>query len=199
MIKFVYFKKFSKNQNSTIHQLARALLLVAYLQNMLLYFKRFYPNLRPTSFSATMSKNIKSFLVLLLWVQCLNGVCQTTDSSANYPLQGKWDVLSKVEVQKADGKLIDQDEELYKANEKFFDFSEIGSVTISQGFGKHTEKLPVLLKGNNLYIGKFKKEKIPYLIRYQGDVTKLAKTESRTKKGKTILKTEQVVLQKSKL
>ena len=145
-----------------------------------------------------MSKNIKSYLILLLLIQCLTGACQSPDSTVNFPLKGKWDVLSKVEVEKSDGKVIDQDEEVYKPNEKFFEFTENNTVIISQGFGKHSEKLPVRLEGNNLYIGKFKKEKTPYLIRYQGDVVKLAKTESKTKKGRTILKTEQVVLRKSK-
>ena len=55
------------------------------------------------------------------------------------------------------------------------------------------------MQGNNLYIGNSKKHKIPYLIRYQGEVIKLAKTEKRTKKGKVIMKTEQVVLQRSKV
>ena len=67
----------------------------------------------------TMSKNIKSYLILLLLIQCLTGACQSPDSTVNFPLKGKWDVLSKVEVEKSDGKVIDQDEEVYKSNESF--------------------------------------------------------------------------------
>ena len=52
-------------------------------------------------------------------IQCLTGACQSPDSTVNFPLKGKWDVLSKVEVEKSDGKVIDQDEEVYKSNESF--------------------------------------------------------------------------------
>ena len=119
--------------------------------------------------------------------------CQTGLDSL---LRGSWNVVSKVEIVKSGGQLIDQKKELYKQDEKFFDFEENGTVTITQDFGKDSEKLPVRLDGKNLYIGKFKKNKIPYLVRYEGNQLKLAKTEGKIKKGKTILTTEQLVLQR---
>jgi hypothetical protein len=119
--------------------------------------------------------------------------CQTGVDSL---LKGNWNVVSKVEIVKSGGQVIDQKKELYKQDEKFFDFAENGTVTITQDFGKDSEKLPVRLDGKNLYIGKFKKNKIPYLVRQEGDQLKLAKTEGKIKKGKTILRTEQLVLQR---
>jgi hypothetical protein len=119
--------------------------------------------------------------------------CQTGLDSL---LKGSWNVVSKVEIVKSGGQVIDQKKELYKQDEKFFDFAENGTVTITQDFGKDSEKLPVRLDGRNLYIGKFKKNKIPYLVRQEGDQLKLAKTEGKIKKGKTILTTEQLVLQR---
>jgi aminopeptidase N len=119
--------------------------------------------------------------------------CQTGLDSL---LRGSWNVVSKVEIVKSGGQVIDQKKELYKQDEKFFDFAENGTVTITQDFGKDSEKLPIRLDGRNLYIGKIKKNKIPYLVRQEGDQLKLAKTEGKIKKGKTILTTEQLVLQR---
>lgn len=131
---------------------------------------------------------------LMLAFSGFNAFCQTNPDSSS--LTGKWSVLSRVEVVKSEGQVIDQEKEMYKTDEKFFEFTESGTVIISQDFGKHSEKLPVRMDGRNLYIGKFRKNKIPYLVRHDGDLLKLAKTEGKIKKGKTILTTEQVVLQR---
>ncbi|MCF2446585.1 hypothetical protein L0657_21690 [Dyadobacter sp. CY345] len=143
-----------------------------------------------------MLKNTGPFFVLVLLFQSLSGICQSADSTRSFPLKGKWAVISKVEVEKSDGKVISENEEVYKPEEKFFEFAENNTVIVSQDFGKHSEKLPFQLQENNLNIGKIKKNKTPYLVRFQGDVIKLAKTEGRVKKGRKILKTEQVVLRK---
>ena len=139
---------------------------------------------------------MKFTLTLLLAFQGFIGLCQNSDSTVYATLTGKWNLLSKVKIETSEGKVINQEKEIYKQEEKSFEFIASKNIIISQDFGRHSEKLPVRIQGNNLYIGKFQKNKTPYLIRYDGGQIKLAKTETKTKKGKTIIKTEQVVLQK---
>ena len=128
--------------------------------------------------------------------QGLTSYCQTSSNSDYSSLVGVWNVLSKVEVKKSGGQIIDQEKELYKPDEKSFEFTSEGNVIITQDFGKHSEKLPAKVQGKNLFLGKFKKNKIPYLMRYEGNQLKLAKTETKIKKGQTIDQTEQIVLEK---
>jgi len=128
--------------------------------------------------------------------QGFTSYCQISNNANYSSLIGVWNVLSKVEVKKSGGQIIDQEKELYKPDEKSFEFTSDGTVIITQDFGKHSEKLPARVEGKNLFIGKFKKNKIPYLIRYEGSELKLAKTETKVKKGQTIEQTEQVVLGK---
>lgn len=137
-------------------------------------------------------KSVSTFILVLISFTSFS----QTKNGLDTLLTGKWNVLSKVEIEKSGGQVIDQKKEVYKPDEKSFEFTPNKTVIITQGFGEHSEKLPVSMQGNNLYIGKPKKNKVPYLIRYDGNQLKLAKTESKTKKGKTILKTEQVVLQR---
>ncbi|MCF0059190.1 hypothetical protein [Dyadobacter sp. CY356] len=139
---------------------------------------------------------MRLLFTLILIAQSLVAFSQTTASIGYSTLIGTWKVLSKIEIKKSDGQVIGQNQEVYKPDEKFFEFSQNSTVTISQEFGKHSEKLPVSMKGKNLYIGKIKKTKIPYLVRYDGKLLKLAKTEGKIKKGKTILETEEVILER---
>ncbi|TDE17147.1 hypothetical protein [Dyadobacter psychrotolerans] len=139
---------------------------------------------------------MKLTFTLLFIFQGFIGLCQSNDSSAYASMTGKWILLSKVKIETSDGQPLNQEKEVYKPEEKSFEFTEKGEVIIAQDFGKHSEKLPVSLKGNYLYIGKFQKNKTPYLVRYEGEQMKLAKTETKNKKGKTIVKTEQVIMQK---
>lgn len=137
---------------------------------------------------------MKHILTFILVIQSLISFSQT--SSGYLSLVGTWNVLSKIEVKKSNGQVIDQDKDLYKPNEKFFEFTKNGTVIITQEFGKHSEKLPASMQGKNLYIGKIQKNKTPYLVRYDGKKLKLVKTESKIKKGKTILETEEVILER---
>ena len=141
---------------------------------------------------------MKFTLTLLFLLKGFIVFGQIKDSTILAPLTGKWNLLSKVKIETSDGQVINQEKEIYKQDEKFFEFTENNDVIISQDFGRHSEKLPVQIQGSNLYIGKFQKNKAPYLIRYDGEQIKLAKTETKSKKGKTITKTEQVILQRPK-
>lgn len=139
---------------------------------------------------------MKPILTFFLVIQSIVSFSQTSVNSGYSSLVGTWNVLSKIEVKKSNGQVIDQEKEAYKPDEKFFEFTANGSVIITQEFGKHSEKLPATMKGRNLYIGKVQKNKTPYLVRYDGNKLKLVKTESKIKKGKTILETEEVILEK---
>lgn len=139
---------------------------------------------------------MKLILTFILVIQSVVGICQTAANSGYSSLVGNWNVLSKIKVKKSNGQVIDQEKELYKPDEKFFEFTKNGTVVITQEFGKHSEKLPSTMQGRYLYIGKIEKNKTPYLVRYDGNKLKLAKTESKIKKGKTILETEEVILER---
>jgi len=110
-------------------------------------------------------------------------------------ITGTWKALSKIETETIEGKVTDEEKEVYKAGEKTYTFTA-NTVTISQGFGKHTEKLPLLNQGKYLFIGKLHKNKQPYVLSVDGSKLILTKTECKIKKGKTQEETEVVTLEK---
>ncbi|WP_025145008.1 hypothetical protein [Pedobacter jeongneungensis] len=117
-------------------------------------------------------------------------------SGLDQRLIGKWKTISKIETDKTNGAVTESDKELYKAGEKTYEFTKKNTVIITQGFGKHREELPAVSDGNKLFIGKPNKNKTPYLITFQQNKISLLKTETKTKKGKTIVETEEVLLQR---
>ena len=110
-------------------------------------------------------------------------------------LTGTWKVVSKIETTTTSGTITDVDKEIYKAGEKTYLLSS-KTVTISQGFGKHKETLPLRIQGKQLFIGKAEKNKDPYIVSMKGKYLILTKTERKTKKGKNQVETEVVTLTK---
>lgn len=110
-------------------------------------------------------------------------------------ITGVWKAISKIETETTEGAVTGEDKEVYKAGEKTYTFTA-ENVTISQGFGKHTEKLPIQVQGNQLFIGKSKKNKQPYMLSVKGSHLILTKTKNKVKKGKTQVETEVVTLEK---
>lgn len=138
---------------------------------------------------------MKNLLILFLLPLSFYA-CAQNNLSLDQKLIGKWKAISKVEIVKTNGVVTDDDKELYKTAEKTYEFTKINTVIIVQGFGKHKEELPAVNQGNKLFIGKYTRNKTPYIVTYEQDKIKLLKTESKVKKGKSVLKTEEVVLQR---
>lgn len=110
-------------------------------------------------------------------------------------ISGSWKAISKIEIETLGGKVTDEDKEIYKPGEKSYTFTS-NTVTISQGFGKHVEKLPIKLSANQLFIGKPEKNKQPYLISNNAGKLVLKKTERKIKKGSLKTETETLILEK---
>lgn len=122
--------------------------------------------------------------------------CAQNKASLDQKLIGKWEAITKIETEKTNGTVTELDKDIYKAGEKKYEFTKNNKVIITEGFGKHTEELPAWTQGNKLFIGKDHKNKDPYLITYEQGRTKLLKTETKTKKGKTIIETEEIILKR---
>lgn len=138
---------------------------------------------------------MKNLLIILLTSFSLCTYAQDK-TTLDKKLIGKWAAISKLETEKIGNQTIDLDKDLYKSGEKSYEFTKNNKVTITQGFGKHKEQLPAWSVGNKLYIGKDHKNKDPYIITYGKDTVKLLKTETKTKKGKTIVETEEIILKR---
>lgn len=110
-------------------------------------------------------------------------------------ITGTWKALSKVETKTTAGTVTGLDKEMYKTGEKTYTFTAT-TVTITQGFGKHSEKLPLRVQSNELFIGKPEKNKQPYVLSVSDKRLILTKTERKVKKGKTRIDTEVVTLEK---
>lgn len=110
-------------------------------------------------------------------------------------ITGTWKAISKIETETIAGAVTGEDKEIYKAGEKTYTFSTT-TVTITQGFGKHSEKLPLRVQGGRLFIGKPDKNKQPYLLSVNGSQLILTKTEQKVKKGKVREDVEVVTLEK---
>lgn len=110
-------------------------------------------------------------------------------------ITGTWKALSKVETKTTAGTVTGLDKEMYKTREKTYTFTAT-TVTITQGFGKHSEKLPLRVQSNQLFIGKPEKNKQPYVLSVSDKRLILTKTERKVKKGKTRIDTEVVTLEK---
>lgn len=134
---------------------------------------------------------MKYLLFLLGFLFCAPAFSQ----QAIPTLTGTWKAVSKIETTTTSGTITDQDKEIYKAGEKTYSLSS-KTVTISQGFGKHKETLPLRIQGEQVYIGKAEKNKDPYIISMKGKLLILTKTERKTKKGKNQVETEVVTLTK---
>lgn len=137
---------------------------------------------------------MKKSLVILLTFACFYSYAQSK-ISLDQKLIGKWEAVSKIETEKTSGTVTDLDKDIYKAGEKSYEFKN-NKVIITQGFGKHKEELPAWTQGNKLFIGKNNKNKDAYIITYAQRRTTLLKTETKTKKGKTIVETEEVILKR---
>ena len=138
---------------------------------------------------------MKNLFILLFISFGLHTFAQTKPT-LDQRLIGKWKVISKIEIDKKDGVITETERELYKAGEKTYEFTKKNTVIINQGFGKHKEELPATSDGAKLFIGKSSKNKIPYLVTIEQGKARLLKTETKTKKGKTIVETEEVTLQR---
>lgn len=126
-----------------------------------------------------------------------------TFASSNEPIPndlpsvyGFWKATSKVETEKVDSKIIKQEIEKYQLEEKSYEFTASNKLIIKQGFGHHQETLPFHIKGNQIYLGKEERNKIPYLFTLKGNTLTLVKTKTKHKKGKLIVQTEVVTLVK---
>lgn len=138
---------------------------------------------------------MKNFLILLLTSISFYS-CAQNKPVLDQKLIGKWEAISKIETEKTSGTVTDLDKDIYKAGEKTYEFTKNNKLIITQGFGKHKEELPAWTQGNKLFIGKNHKNKDPYLVTYEQGRIKLLKTETKTKKGKTIIETEEVILKR---
>jgi hypothetical protein len=134
---------------------------------------------------------MKYILICVALLLSKSALCQQTTPV----ITGTWKALSKIETKTSGGQEIEKEKEIYKAGEKTYTFTA-ASVTISQGFGKHTEKLPIRVQGNRLFIGKAEKNKDPYILSASGNRLLLTKTEHKVKKGKTRVEVEVVTLEK---
>jgi hypothetical protein len=135
-------------------------------------------------------------LIIVLFVSIGLQVHAQNKATLDQRLIGKWKAISKIEIDKTDGVVTETDRELYKAGEKTYEFTKKNTVIITQGFGKHKEELPAVNDASKLFIGKSNKNKTPYLVTIQQGKVRLLKTETKTKKGKTIVETEEVMLQR---
>lgn len=134
---------------------------------------------------------MKYLLLCLGFLLSANIFAQQATLSVN----GTWKAISKIETETIGGIVTEEEKELYKAGEKTYTFAD-KNVTISQGFGKHTEKLPLSVQGKHLFIGKPEKNKVPYVISVSGKRLILTKTERKIKNGKTQVEIEVVTLEK---
>ncbi|MBC6111874.1 hypothetical protein ACFOG5_06710 [Pedobacter fastidiosus] len=133
-------------------------------------------------------------LILFLFVATSVQLHAQSKLSVDPTLVGKWKAISKIEIDKTNGVITETDKDLYKAGEKTYEFTKKNTVIIVQGFGKHKEELPAYSQGNKLFVGKDSKNKTPYVVTFEQGKTKLLKTETKIKKGKTIIETEEVIL-----
>lgn len=138
---------------------------------------------------------MKKSLIILLTFASFYSYAQSK-TALDQKLIGKWEAVSKIETEKTGGTVTDLDKDIYKAGEKSYEFTKNNKVIITQGFGKHKEELPAWTQGNKLFIGKNNKNKDAYTITYTQGRTTLLKTETKTKKGKTIIETEEVILKR---
>ncbi len=121
----------------------------------------------------------------------LPAFCQQAPPAIN----GTWKAISKIETETTAGTVTEEDKEIYKEGEKTYTFSASG-VTISEDFGKHSEKLPLRVKGDQLFMGKAERNKQPYVISGSGNQLILTKTERKVKKRQVQVETEVVTLEK---
>jgi hypothetical protein len=138
---------------------------------------------------------MKTYLIILFTSISFYSCAQNKLTLDQKPI-GKWEAISKVETEKTSGIVTDLDKDIYKTGEKTYEFTKNNKLVIIQGFGKHKEELPAWTQGNKLFIGKNHKNKDSYIITYEPGRIKLLKTETKTKKGKNIIETEEVILKR---
>ncbi|MET4141788.1 hypothetical protein [Pedobacter sp. UYP1] len=138
---------------------------------------------------------MKTYLIILFTSISFYS-CAQNKLTLDQKLIGKWEAISKVETEKTSGIVTDLDKDIYKTGEKTYEFTKNNKLVIIQGFGKHKEELPAWTQGNKLFIGKNHKNKDSYIITYEPGRIKLLKTETKTKKGKNIIETEEVILKR---
>lgn len=138
---------------------------------------------------------MQNLLIVLFTFGSFYSYAQGT-ANLDQQIIGKWEAISKIETETSNGTVTDLDKDLYKAGEKTYEFTKNNTVIITQGFGRHREELPAWTEGSKLFIGKKHKNKDAYIVTYEQGTTKLLKTETKTKKGKTIVETEEVILKR---
>lgn len=110
-------------------------------------------------------------------------------------IDGTWKAVSKIKTETTDGTVTEEDKEVYKDGEKTYAFRD-KTVTITQDFGRHSEKLPIRIHDNQLFMGKREKNKRPYELSVNGSQLILTKTKQKIKKGKMQVDTEVLTLEK---
>lgn len=136
---------------------------------------------------------MKTLVILVLVSIGFNSYAQQKPSTVQ-SIIGKWKAVSKIETDKENGVVTKTEKELYKSGEKTYEFTKKNTVIITQGFGRHKEELPFRNQNNQLFIGKYDKNKAPYVVTFDQAGIKLVKSESKVKKGKTISEVEEVIL-----
>lgn len=134
---------------------------------------------------------MKQIILVLMLMISLKGFSQSDN------VVGKWAVLKKNETKKTGENITGKDEELYKSGEKYFEFTGEKKLIITENYGKRSQKLPYRINGDKIYIGKEERNKTPYAFTIAANTLTLVKQETKSKKGKTIVITEEVILQKN--
>ncbi|PRD44999.1 hypothetical protein [Sphingobacterium haloxyli] len=133
--------------------------------------------------------SIAIFLLLFMGIACAQSV--------DHKLDGTWHVTSKTDTEAQDGTVIDLDEEMYEKGEKTYHFAG-NTLTITEGFGNHKKKLPIKVTGDQLFIGKHRRNKEPYEIAMSGNRLVLTKIKIKKKKGRNQRTIEVVTLEKQR-
>ncbi|GGK78444.1 hypothetical protein ACD591_09090 [Rufibacter glacialis] len=138
------------------------------------------------------------FNLLLLFFFLVTTAC-SDDSGQNptdHRLLGKWNVLSKTKTETFPGEAPEVEKEGYDAGEKTYTFTADGKLVIVDGHGNHSTTLPAWMDGDKLFIGQNHPNKQPYTVTIEGQRALLVKEETTTKDGRTLLKIEEVLLER---
>ncbi|AFD07860.1 lipocalin family protein [Solitalea canadensis] len=110
-------------------------------------------------------------------------------AQADPKLLGKWQVLTKSENEKDGPIVIESKNKIYTAGQKTYEFSD-KSVVISET-GDEVKTKAVTYSNNSITIGDNK-----YTYSIDGKKLTLTEVETKTKKGKSIIETEEYVLER---
>lgn len=110
-------------------------------------------------------------------------------AQADPKLLGKWQVLTKSETEKDGPIVVESKNKIYTAGQKTYEFSD-KSVVISET-GDEVKTKAVTYSDHSLTIGDNK-----YTYSVDGKKLRLTEVETKTKKGKSIVETEEYVLER---